>query len=314
MSNPSRLALCAALLVVGCQPAEVTTQGGSESGEVASPIETKEATDSLTEYANCGPVLPEHVGRYVFTPVFGRKVYTSGFDIVPHADPNCRLDIDSIDRGIQRAIDRWLSRGYAIDGLMNAVNRITEIHIMEDYPAEGIAATRISWSGTPDNFSARMFMPLNPIYPGTTSPYPVFCNVMGHELDHEFAYAVNRPLYQSVGHSTDISGIGYSPEQLSGGIPAYGSWCAPPAPVPVNVSGRVYDQYGRGAYGVYLTMTRADGSYVAASRSNSFGYFRFFQIPTGETYTINVKHRYTQYAPVSLQVTGEVNGLVILPL
>ncbi len=83
-----------------------------------------------------------------------------------------------------------------------------------------------------------------------------------------------------------------------------------PTAVGVNVTGRVRNTAGRPIYKAQVVMTDSSGQSQYAL-TNPFGYFRFFDVPTGATYTFGVKSRGYQSTTVTLLVTQEVTDLEI---
>lgn len=73
-----------------------------------------------------------------------------------------------------------------------------------------------------------------------------------------------------------------------------------PTSANVNVSGRVTMSNGNGVYRAVVSITDSNG-FVHTVLTNPFGYYRFTEIPAGETYIINVNHKRYQFNP-SLQI------------
>ena len=224
--------LTSLLCVLGCAGSVDAPEHDHEHDEL-------ELVLDVDETRNCGPVAPEHLDREVVTPVFGARVRTLGFDVHDHPDPACHLDVDSVDRGFQRAIDRWVSVGYAREGLLDAVARLDHIEMLEGIPDEdSVARTEITWTGSEDDFTYVVQIPLNPFLSAGVT-HPVFCTTFQHELDHVFAWALDRDNYADVGHTTDIlgrtaddEGRPYTNDDFAQGIPAWGDHCAVPPPPP----------------------------------------------------------------------------------
>ena len=63
-----------------------------------------------------------------------------------------------------------------------------------------------------------------------------------------------------------------------------------PTAATVPVSGRVMTQNGRGISGVRITLTDAQGN-IRTALSSSFGYYRFDDVPSAETYIISVQSK-----------------------
>jgi hypothetical protein len=64
----------------------------------------------------------------------------------------------------------------------------------------------------------------------------------------------------------------------------------PTAAADAIVSGRIQDIDGRGVTGISVSLTGSNGV-TRASRTNSFGYYRFAELPVGESYVIQVSSR-----------------------
>jgi CSLREA domain-containing protein len=77
-----------------------------------------------------------------------------------------------------------------------------------------------------------------------------------------------------------------------------------------TIGGRVQTQSGRGIAGVAIVMIATDGQIFTAT-SNVFGYFRFEDIPVGETYIINARHREYQFTPQAVSVFEDIEGLTL---
>jgi CSLREA domain-containing protein len=63
---------------------------------------------------------------------------------------------------------------------------------------------------------------------------------------------------------------------------------------PVTLSGRVLTSSGRGIYNARITLTNATGGVIYA-QTNPFGYYRFVDLSSGTTFTINVIHKRYQF-------------------
>lgn len=64
-----------------------------------------------------------------------------------------------------------------------------------------------------------------------------------------------------------------------------------PSAAPASVTGRVTDAYGRGIYGARVTLVNATSGAAATALTNSFGYYRFNEVPTGDFYVMSVSAR-----------------------
>jgi hypothetical protein len=86
-----------------------------------------------------------------------------------------------------------------------------------------------------------------------------------------------------------------------------------PTAAPVIISGRIRNSYGNPIANVQVTLTDRFGG-VRAARSSPFGYYRFDDVPAGETYIITVSSgRYAFANPVRvLFVTDDLADLDFL--
>lgn len=81
---------------------------------------------------------------------------------------------------------------------------------------------------------------------------------------------------------------------------------APPTAASVSVSGRVLTNDGRGLRNASVAITNAAGN-VMYARSNAFGYFRFDEVDSGQTYVISVASKRFTFTPRVVNVTGELS-------
>lgn len=86
---------------------------------------------------------------------------------------------------------------------------------------------------------------------------------------------------------------------------------APPAPV--LVAGRVTNNQGRGLYKAIVFLTPQGGGETRVTTTNQFGYFRFFNVTPGITYTLAANRKPFTFAPRNVAVNSEVTNLVITP-
>ena len=78
---------------------------------------------------------------------------------------------------------------------------------------------------------------------------------------------------------------------------------------PSLVSGRVVNQFGRGVSKASVDLTNNAGE-KRRVLTNPFGYFRFNDVPSGETYTVSVKSKRHSFAAQVVSVTNDVNELI----
>lgn len=79
---------------------------------------------------------------------------------------------------------------------------------------------------------------------------------------------------------------------------------------PVEVSGRVETSSGRGIRGAQVTLIGSDGSQKSAA-TNTFGYFRFENVASGNGYVLSVTARGYQFAPIFFDATDTISNLVL---
>lgn len=78
------------------------------------------------------------------------------------------------------------------------------------------------------------------------------------------------------------------------------------------ISGRVLNLKGRGVANARVNLTDAFGQTTAA-RTNSFGYYTFSSVPTGQTAIFTVSSKQYSYMPRVLNVSEELNGFDFVP-
>lgn len=82
------------------------------------------------------------------------------------------------------------------------------------------------------------------------------------------------------------------------------------AGTPATVSGRILSSAGSYVPRAVVTISNT-GGVVDSTTTNSFGYFTFTGIPTGQTCTVSVQAKGYTFTPLSFQVTGDVIGFVM---
>lgn len=79
----------------------------------------------------------------------------------------------------------------------------------------------------------------------------------------------------------------------------------------ISISGQAFDRFNRGLRTGIVTLTDSSGL-VRHAVPNTFGHFRFMNVPRGETYTITVRGKGTSvFQPLVLQPFSNVESLVI---
>ncbi|HEY0461064.1 MAG TPA: carboxypeptidase-like regulatory domain-containing protein, partial [Pyrinomonadaceae bacterium] len=80
-----------------------------------------------------------------------------------------------------------------------------------------------------------------------------------------------------------------------------------PTAAAVGISGTVTDAGGRAIYRATVSLTDSQGN-VRNARTNPFGYFRFDEVPSGETYLIGASAKGYNFEPQVVSVIDEVAG------
>ena len=75
-----------------------------------------------------------------------------------------------------------------------------------------------------------------------------------------------------------------------------------------SISGKVLTPTGRGLANAVVTMTNQNGQSIS-TRTSSFGYYRFDEVQSGETYIISVASRRYQFASQVVNVSESLDEL-----
>ncbi|QYO67180.1 SBBP repeat-containing protein [Leptolyngbya sp. 7M] len=81
----------------------------------------------------------------------------------------------------------------------------------------------------------------------------------------------------------------------------------------VSIGGRVLDENGYGVPGAIVTLTQANGT-TLTYRTNSFGYYRFPEIPAGQTVVVSVLAKGRQYNSQFVLVNEDLTDLNFFPV
>jgi len=81
-----------------------------------------------------------------------------------------------------------------------------------------------------------------------------------------------------------------------------------PTAISVTVSGQVVTANDRGVMYARVTMTNTNGE-MRTVLTNPFGYYRFADVPVGETYIFSISHKRYSFSPQVLTVTEKSNSL-----
>jgi hypothetical protein len=71
------------------------------------------------------------------------------------------------------------------------------------------------------------------------------------------------------------------------------------------IGGQILNSEGRPIPRCIVTLTGMDGQVVSTAITNPFGYYRFFDVEAGATYSISVRAKGHQFMPQMIEVTGD---------
>ena len=96
------------------------------------------------------------------------------------------------------------------------------------------------------------------------------------------------------------------------GVSSFSNWtiAVPLAPTAANVavSGRVLTANGSGLRNAFVTLTDSSGV-TRSARTSSFGYYRFEEVATGQTYVVGVRSKEYQFTPRTINVANELTDV-----
>ena len=78
----------------------------------------------------------------------------------------------------------------------------------------------------------------------------------------------------------------------------------------VSISGQVVSANGSQIANAIVTISNMNGV-IQSVRSNSFGYFTFRNISSGQTYSLNANAKQFVFSPQNINVTGDATGIII---
>ncbi|MEZ5424306.1 MAG: carboxypeptidase regulatory-like domain-containing protein [Pyrinomonadaceae bacterium] len=84
-----------------------------------------------------------------------------------------------------------------------------------------------------------------------------------------------------------------------------------PAQQNVRLSGRVVRLDGRAVPGAAVTL-KENGSVIATDRSNSFGFFNFYNIPTARTYTVSASSKVVTFREHSIMLDDTIDNFRVV--
>ncbi len=72
-----------------------------------------------------------------------------------------------------------------------------------------------------------------------------------------------------------------------------------------TIGGQILNSEGRPIPRCIVTLTGMDGQVVSTAITNPFGYYRFFEVEAGATYSISVRAKGRQFMAQTVEVTGD---------
>lgn len=153
-------------------------------------------------------------------------------------------------------------------------------------------------------------------YNGTFDPLNIRNNYLadyGSSVNGSLTYAFNVTAgqqYVVVVHELNVGGGNGVNYTLNIDGPRAGA-CPAPYWQPGELSGRVVDRAGRGIARVLVTVSDG-GSNTRTAMTNTFGNFRFTDMPAGR-YTITPKTAKYTFVPSTINLSGNLTGLEIMP-
>jgi predicted outer membrane repeat protein len=182
-----------------------------------------------------------------------------------------------------------------IDGVYSAV-RFTNIVAQEgQFPAPGIAATPHSGSytatanGLPTNRLQRWWTLTKQAVDQADITFTYDQNdVVGNESRYK-AFRIENG--EAIALPTEIDTVNHTATVT--GVTQFSDWTLaemPPTAAPVSISGRIVTAAGRGIASARVTMTDILGN-TRSAYTGSLGYFRFDDVPSGQSYVVSVSAR-----------------------
>jgi hypothetical protein len=178
-----------------------------------------------------------------------------------------------------------------VDGVLTGVDPANSIHRYWDLIPSGVTQATIKLSYQPAEF------------PG--GPVP--------EANYKFLRNNGSGTLSFAADSSDTSNPTLHTFTLNNVI-AFSSWSIgttlAPTAAPASVSGRVVSSSGMGVRNAIVSLQDGNGSLVTA-RTNTFGYFQFNSVQTGQTYVLSVQAKGYTFAPKALSLTSDLTDLII---
>lgn len=108
--------------------------------------------------------------------------------------------------------------------------------------------------------------------------------------------------------TTDGRGAGFPRQFGTSNIDIGAFESSVPTAASVSIGGRIFDANGRGAARTVVLLTNSAGE-TRAAFTNPFGFYRFADVPAGETYIVAPRHKQFGFAPQVLFVDGARDDL-----
>ncbi len=122
--------------------------------------------------------------------------------------------------------------------------------------------------------------------------------------------------FSSVNPAFNVGGGGFLTNFTAAGSGTFasnpGPTYNPPTAAPSMVSGRVLNSQRRGVANARVMLTNSSGQTFAV-RTNSFGYYKFSDIESGQTVIISVFAKQYTYTPRVLNISAELDGMDFMP-
>lgn len=139
-----------------------------------------------------------------------------------------------------------------------------------------------------------------------TSDFLVFGNTEGRNLSLSFSSVQPNLSQNANGFLNNFSAAG------SGTFASCPRPTRPPTAAAVTIGGRVLTSYGRGVAKARVSLTNSTGE-TFTTMTNSFGYYRFADVDSGQPVVITVSSKQYKYAPKVVNVGEDLSGLDFMP-
>ncbi len=260
----------------------------------------------------------------VLTPLAGSPFNSGGTNPVAYAmDAQGRLFMASIGAGQLRVFQTTAGIPAAatgnpfVSGLSAAIDGVLHpngnFYFVADRTGNRVGSYQISGADTATTLAAV-----------AGSPFPsggVFTDALVTNQTGAFLYAANGnsrnlttySVNPTTGVLTNIAVQSADTLGTTGRMTGIDYLAAVPTSTSVTVGGRVLTAQGRGVSGATVFLTDMTGE-TRRTRANPFGYYRFTDVQSGETYIIEARHKRYQFAPQAVSVIEELTELNFVAL